>query len=148
MPNEAAVMDALRPLAIPPGEYMVPRCSSHKEMNSPEFKEKLKKGPVLMLTIWPNEPFKMGPSLAQWFVYCVVIGIFAAYVAGRALPPGAEYLQVFRFAGATAFFCYAVASWQASIWFKRSWSNTAKMTLDGLLYALVTAGTFGWLWPQ
>lgn len=147
VPNEDRVMDALRPLGIPPGEYIVPRCSSHKEMKNPEFIEKLNKGPVLMLNVYPNGAFKMGPSLVQWFIYCVVIGIFSAYVAGRALPPGAEYLHVFRFAGFTAFACYSVAAWQASIWFKRSWSNTAKMTLDGLIYGLVTAGTFGWLWP-
>ena len=140
--------NAIRPLAIPPGEYMVPRASSPKDCKNPEFIEKLNKGPVLMLNVYPNGPFSMGKSLALWFVYCVVIGIFSAYVAGRALPPGAEYLHVFRFAGVTAFFCYSVAIWQASIWFKRSWSNTAKMTFDGLIYGLVTAGTFGWLWPR
>jgi hypothetical protein len=47
--------------------------------------------------------------LAQWFVYCVVVGVFAGYIAGRALPPGARYLSVFRFAGCTAFVGYALA---------------------------------------
>ena len=47
-----------------------------------------------------------------------------------------------------AFACYAIAGWQDSIWFKRSWSTTLKNTFDGLIYALVTAGTFGWLWPR
>jgi hypothetical protein len=28
------------------------------------------------------------------------------------------------------------------------WSATLKNMFDGLLYALVTAGTFGWLWPR
>lgn len=147
IPNEDKVRDAIRPLAIPPGEYMVPYCTSAK-MKDPAFVEKLNQGPVLMLNVFPNGPFKMGPSLIQWFIYCVVVGIFSAYIAGRALEPGAEYLEVFRFAGFTAFCCYAVALWQASIWFKRSWSHTAKMTFDGLLYGLVTAGTFGWLWPS
>ena len=148
MPNEERVMDALRPLAIPPGEYMVPRCSSHKEMKSPEFIEKLKKGPVMMLSVWPNEPPSMGKSLVLWFLYVVVVGIFAAYVAGRALPIGAAYLHVFRFAGVAAFLGYSVALWQTSIWYRRPWSITAKMTFDGLIYALLTAGTFGWLWPR
>ncbi len=148
MPNEDAVRDAIRPLAIPPGEYIVPRASSPKDMKNPEFIEKLKKGPVLMLTVWPNQPFAMGKSLVLWFIYCVVVGIFSAYVAGRALPPGAEYLHVFRFAGVTAFTAYSVALWQNSIWYKRSLSVTAKLTLDGLIYALFTAGTFGWLWPR
>lgn len=148
IPNEDKVRDAIRPLAIPPGEYMIPRCNNPKQMKDPAFIEKLKTGPVVFLTVYPNEVFKMGPSLIQWFIYCVVVGVFSAYVAGRALTPGAENLEVFRFAGVTAFFCYTVASWQASIWFKRSWAYTAKMTLDGLIYGLVTAWTFCWLWPS
>jgi len=72
----------------------------------------------------------------------------AAYIAGRALEPGAHYLSVFRFAGATAFFGYAFALMQQSIWYKRAWGTTFKSTFDGLIYALLTAGTFGWLWPS
>ena len=90
----------------------------------------------------------MGTSLVQWFVYSVLVGVFAAYITGRILGPGAEYMSVFRFAGTTAFLCYAVALWQNSIWYKRAWSTTAKSTFDGLVYALVTAGAFGWLWPS
>ncbi|HWO56853.1 MAG TPA: hypothetical protein VNN55_04725 [bacterium] len=148
VPNEDKVMDALRPLAIPPGDYMVPRCNSSAEMKSPEFAEKLKKGPVLVMTVLPNGQISMGKSLVLWFLYTVVVGIFSAYIAGRAQPPGAHYLQVFRFAGCTAFIGYAVALWQASIWYGRSWSTTIKLTLDGLIYGLLTGGTFGWLWPR
>jgi hypothetical protein len=147
VPNESKVMDALRPLAIPPGDYMLPRASSTKEMSSPEFTEKMKKGPVMVLTVMPNAPIAMGPSLALWFVYSAVVGVFGAYVGGRALPVGAEYLDVFRFVGTTTFIGYSVALWQMSIWYKRSWTTTLKSTVDGLVYALLTAGVFGWLWP-
>lgn len=41
----------------------------------------------------------------------------------------------------------ALALLQNSIWYKRKWSSTLKSMADGLVYALVTAGTFGWLWP-
>jgi len=90
----------------------------------------------------------MGPSLALWFLYCVVVGVFAAYVAGRALEPGAHYLKVFRFAGVTAFVGYSLALWQSTIWYKRAWTTTLKSNVDGLVYGLLTAGTFGWLWPK
>jgi hypothetical protein len=76
------------------------------------------------------------------------VTVFAAYVAGRALGPDAHYLAVFRFAGTVAFVGYSLALWQQSIWFKRAWSTTIKSTIDGLLYGLLTAGTFGWLWPR
>ena len=148
VPNEDRVMDALRPLAIPPGDYMIPRPSSREDMRSPEFAEKLKKGPVIVATVIPNGPMSMGRSLILWFLYLVVVSFFAAYVAGRALPVGAQYLRVFRFVGATAFIGYAVALWQMSIWYRRAWSTTIKTTVDGLVYALLTAGMFGWLWPR
>jgi hypothetical protein len=148
MADEDRVMDALRPLAIPPGDYMVPRPSSGKEMRSPEFAEKIKKGPVMLFTVMPNGPMSMGKNLVNWFLFTAVVGLFAAYIAGRALPPGVPYLQVFRFAGATAFMGYTFALWPMSIWSNRAWSATMKATVDGLIYALLTAGTFGWLWPR
>ena len=148
MQNEDKVMDALRPLAIPPGDYLVPRPASRQDMRSPEFAEKMKKGPVALFTVMPNGPMSMGRNLGLWFFYIVLIGVFSAYVAGRALPPGVHYLRVFRFAGVTAFLSYAVALWQMSIWYHRAWSTTIKLTIDGLIYALLTAGTFGWLWPK
>jgi hypothetical protein len=148
VPDEDRFRDAIGPMAIPPGDYMVPRASSMKEMRSPGFVEKMSKGPVLMLTVMPNGPASMASSLVLWFLYSAVVGLFAAYIAGRALPAGAPYLSVFRFAGATAFLGYSAALWQMSIWYRRPWSTTIKTTVDGLIYALFTAGVFGWLWPR
>ena len=148
MPNEDRVRSALRPLAIPPGDYMIPRPASSEEMRSPEFAEKVRQGPNMVVTILPNAAFSMKSNLTQWFLYILVVGVFAAYVAGRALAPGSPYLAVFRFVGVTAFIAYSVALWQMSIWYRRSWSITAKATIDGLIYGLLTAGVFGWLWPR
>ncbi len=148
VPNEDQVMDALRQFDIPPGEYVLPCAGSPKEMKSPEFVEKTKKGPAAFMTVLPGGSSSMGKNLAQWFVYCVVVGILAAYITSRAVDRGADYLSVFRFAGATAFIGYTVALWQNSIWYRRAWSVTLKNTFDGLVYALCTAGVFGWLWPS
>jgi hypothetical protein len=146
LPDEDAVMDALRPFNLPQGEYVMPFANSSKQMNEPGFKARLEKGPVAFLTVFSKD-FQMGKSLALWFLYCLLIGVFAAYMAGRALGPGAHYLEVFRFAGAAAFGGYGLALLQNSIWYKRRWPTTFKSMADSLVYALVTAGTFGWLWP-
>jgi hypothetical protein len=148
VPAEDRVMDALRSFAIPPGDYLVPCPSGPQDMGSPEFVEKMKRGPVMVLTIMPSATPWMGRSLALWFVYCAVVSFFAAYIASRALAPGADYLRVFQFVGATAFIGYTLALWQMSIWYARAWSTTLKSTIDGLVYALLTAGVFGWLWPN
>ena len=148
MPDEERVMDALRPFAIPPGDYLVPLCSSTQEMRSPEFAEKMNKGPVLMVTVFPNGRMNMVRSLALWFAYLLVVSFFAGYVACHALPVGAHYRLVFRFAGITSFLAYCAALWQMSIWYRRSWLTTIKATIDALIFAGLTAGTFGWLWPR
>ena len=101
----------------------------------------------MMLTVMKNEPANLGPSLIKWFLYSIVVGIFAAYVAGRALGPEAHYLAVFRFIGVTSFLGYTLALWQETIWYNRKISTSIKNTFDGLIYALFTAGIFGWLWP-
>jgi hypothetical protein len=148
VPDEDGVLAALGKFNIPPGDYMLPRAADMKAMGSPAFVEKMKKGPVALMTVLPNGPTAMGKSLAMWFVYSLVVSVFAAYVAGRALGPGAEYLAVHRFAGVTAFIGYSLALWQNTIWYKRACKTTLLANVDGLIYGLVTGGTFGWLWPK
>ena len=145
--DEDRAMDALRPFVPGPGDYMLPRCEGPKQMQDPAFVEKLNKGPVVALTVFPNGQFNMGKMLGQWFVYTLVIGLFAAYLAGRTLPAGSAYLSVFRVVGTAAFMGYSLALVQVSIWYGRRWSTTGKSLIDGLVYALITAGMFGWLWP-
>jgi hypothetical protein len=149
VPDEDAVMDAMRGFNIPPGDYVVPQAGSPEVLKSEEFQAKAKEGPVWFMTILPaGDPFAMGGQLAQWFAYCVLVGVFAAYIAGRALGPGAPYLSIFRFAGCTAFIGYGLAHLQRSIWYKQAWSTTLKNLFDALVYGLLTAGSFGWLWPD
>ncbi len=148
LPDEDGMMEALRRFGVPPGDYGFPKPDSPKAMKEPAFLEKWSKGPVGIMTVIPSAPPSMGKSLVLWFVYCVVVGIFAAYIAGRALQPGAPYLAVFRFAGCTAFVGYSLALWQYSIWLAHSWTTTLKSNIDGLIYGLLTAGVFGWLWPK
>jgi len=148
VPAEDQVMEAFRKFGIAPGDYLIPCAGSPKMMKDPSFIEKMKAGPIVVMTVIKGGSTSMGTNLALWFLYTIAISLFAAYITGRALGPGAEYLDVFRFAGCTAFLGYSAALWQNSIWFKRSWKITLKSTFDGLVYSLLTAGTFGWLWPR
>lgn len=148
LPAEDDAMDALRRFNIPPGDYMVPCASGPESMKDPKFLEKMSKGPVVIATFMAGGPIRMGPQLAQWFVYCAVVGLFAAYITSEALPAGTEYLKVFQFAGCVAFTGYTLALWQQSIWYRRSWATTIRYTIDGLLFGLLTGGVFGWLWPR
>lgn len=147
MPDEDKVRAALRPFNVPPGDYMLPMCDGGN-YNSPEFKAKLDEGPNAVLTVLPKGCSSMGLTFVQWIVYLLAVGFFVAYVARVAVPEDARYLSVFRIVGTVAFLAHAAALWPQSIWYRRKWSTTVKSTFDGLLYALVTAGTFAWLWPR
>jgi hypothetical protein len=148
VPDEDGVMDALRPFAIPPGDYVIPNAGGPSGQRSEEFKAKVARGPLAFFTVLPPSAFSsMGGALFQWFVYSLVVSIFAAYLASRTVDPGAEYIVVFRIAGTVAFAGYSLALAQRSIWYHQRWSTTYKTMLDGFIYALLTAGTLGWLWP-
>ena len=148
LPDEPGVMNALRPFTLAPGNYGFPRPDSMKDMQSPEFKEKFRKGPVGFLTVRPSGEVGMGANLVQWFIFSLVVSLFAGYIAGVAFGPGTEYLRIQQVAGCVAFVGYSLAQIPESIWWGRRWSSTIRSMLDGLLYGLLTGGTFGWLWPR
>jgi Flp pilus assembly protein TadB len=148
VPKEDDVLAAFRGFKIPPGDYGMPHPGSMAGMRAPAFIEKMKAGPLVTMTVSPGSEPGMAKNLTQWFIYLVVVGVCAAYLAGRALGPGAPYLQVFRFAGTAAFLAYSLALAQNSIWYRRNWGTTLKSMFDGLIYGMLTAGTFGWLWPR
>ena len=147
VPSEDAVMDALRKFNIPPGDYLMPRPAGRNAMKSPEFQEKFKRGPVVMMTVMSGR-FDMAKQFGQWFVYLLFMGAYAGALAGLVLAPGADHHAVFHVVAVVAFAGYGLALWPLSIWYHRSWSTTAKGTLDALIYALVTAFVFGQMWPH
>jgi hypothetical protein len=145
LPDEDKAREALRGLS--PGLYVMPYCT-HKEMKSPEIQEKYKQGPVGLLTMFPSGPPAMGKYMGLWFVYCLIIGFFVAYLAWHTVALGSNYLVVFRVVGTAAFLAYGVGIISNGIWKGQPWGNVIKEVIDGLVYALLTAGTFGWLWPR
>ena len=149
LPNEEKLLETMRTWGLVPGSfYHFPHCPSHKEMKTPEYQEKLKQGPIGLMTVFPSGPPNMAKYLGSWFAYCLVVSFFVAYLTGRTLAPGTPYLAVFRIAGTVGFLSYGIAHAHASIWEGRAWSTTVKFFFDGLVYGLLTAGVFGWLWPR
>ena len=148
LPNEAEVVDALRKFSLPPGDYMTPKPQSPADMRTQAYQDKMSRGPVMITTILPNGMHGMGAQLGQWFVFCLVVSTFAAYLASRTLPAGTEYLKVSQIASTAAFMGYILAQWSQVVWYRKSVSATIKSTIDALVYGLITGGTFGWLWPH
>ena len=148
LPSEERAMESLRPLAIPPGDYMVPRPQNMDEMRSPAFAEKMQKGPVMVLTVLPNGRTSMGRNLAMWFVYLLIVGALTALVASLELRRGQDFHDVVHVTLVTSFMGYCLALWQMTIWYRRKLGTTIKGTIDGVIYAAITAATFAYFWPR
>jgi hypothetical protein len=146
--KEDEVLDALRRVNLTPGDYGAPHPGSAAGMNDPAFVAKRTRGPVAFMTIAPGGPPSMTSSLVQWFVYSIVVSLFAAYATGVAVGPGTAYMTAFRLVSVTAFMGYALALAQQSIWYRRDWGTTFRSMIDGVIYGLLTGGVFGWLWPN
>jgi hypothetical protein len=148
LPNEDAVRAAIRSGNPLPAQYIIPYCAEMKQMENPEMKQKYTEGPVAVINLMrPGVP-RMGKYLVQWFLFSLVVSFFIAYITAHAIPSGAKYLEVFRIVGAVGFLAYAAGQVPAAIWMGKPWRVAWKEVFDGLLYGLVTAGTFGWLWPR
>ena len=61
----------------------------------------------------------------------------------------AEDLAAKRIAitGTTGFLAYGLGAPLESIWKGQKWGTSLRFLIDGLVYGLLTAGVFGWLWP-
>lgn len=147
VPDEDAVTASMRTSGLSRGLYVFPLCT-HKEMNSPAAIEKYNRGPVGMMIVFPNgRPF-IPKFLALWFGYCLIIAFFVAYLAAHTIAPGTDYLAVFRVVGTAGFLALGLGPLANVVWKGYPWGFVLKEVIDGLIYALLMAGTFGWLWPR
>jgi hypothetical protein len=147
LPDEDKVRAALRSAGLQRGLYVFPFCTP-KDMKSPAMVEKYKQGPVGSITVMPLGPAAMPKFLGLWFAYCLLVSFFVAYLTAHTVAPGTPYLAVFRVVGTAAFLAYGLGALPGGIWKGQMWSMTIMEAIDGLVYALLTAGTFGWLWPR
>ncbi len=145
--NEDEVMSAIANGSPSVGVYTIPHCKDMEAMKNPAIQEKFERGPVGMVTVFPNGMPPMGKLMAQQILHFVVGFLLVAYAASLALPIGADYLVVFRFVATVAFLCFGWAVIPYSIWYGHKWSTGVKFLIDALIYALLGAGTFAWLWP-
>lgn len=144
--NEDEVSAAIRKGNPMPGLYGLPYCTPDA-MKNPQTQEKFKRGPVGMLALRPPGAMNMGATLAQWFGFCVLASLFCALLGMHTLVAGAPFAHVFHVVGLAALMGYAFGSIPNAIWWAHPWVVAIKHIIDGVIYALITAATFAWLWP-
>jgi hypothetical protein len=144
LPDEKSVLAALS--ATPSGQYLAPLLDWSK--STPEERDAMHKGPMALLMLRNPNAFSFGTALTSYFLYTVLISFLVAYITAVMLPSGTHYLRVFRVAGTAATLAYAFRGIPDSIWYGKPWPATLKDIVDGVIFGLLTAGTFGWLWPR
>ncbi|HET9293279.1 MAG TPA: hypothetical protein VFO06_03230 [Gemmatimonadales bacterium] len=148
LPNEDGILGALRSAGVGAGQYNFPHPPTREAMKDPAFIAKCEAGPMGHLIMAAPGKWNMNRQLVRYFLYTLAISFTVGYLASRTLESGAEYLAVFRVVGVAATLAYVGALPPASIWFNRTWGSIRREMFDGLVYGLLTAGVFGWLWPQ
>lgn len=145
--NEDEVRAVIRKGNAAPGMYLLPWCKM-EDMKQPAAQAKFAEGPVGYMILRASGMPNMGKSLGLWFVFCLIVALFAGYIAQHALLIGAPYTHVFRIVGTAAFMGFAFGALPSGIWWGQPWRAVAKDMVDGLIYASITAGTFGCFWPH
>ncbi len=143
LPNEDAVMNALKNANTPPGQYCFPYAACPEDMKSEAHKNKMQAGPRGTLTLWAAPP-NMGVNMLCTLLFFVIANFVIAYLAGMVLPPGAGSEKVFRFVGTAGILTYGTANILNGIWFGR---KMVADIADGIAYGLITGAIFAWLWP-
>jgi len=144
--GEDALQAALRGAA--PGLYAFPAPADPHERGKPEALARWAAGPSGWLSVVPPGPLSMGRNLGLSFLVNLLVSAMVAYLALHALGHGAHYRAVFRLVGTVGALAYAVGPLYEGIWYWKPWRSLAMTALDALLFGLVMAGTFGWLWPR
>jgi len=145
--NEDEVRAAIRRGDPAPGMYVFPHCPM-EDMKKPEAAEKFETGPVGFMLLRANGRPRMGSSLLQWLLLCLVVSLFCALVASAGLPPGADGHRVFHVTALVAFMAYATGSFSLGIWWGQPWRAVFKDAVDALIYAIVVGLVFMPLWPH
>jgi hypothetical protein len=144
--DAAALQGALRELA--PGLYAFPAAPDPKQQMTPEWAARWAQGPSGWLTIAPRRPIRMGRNMALSFLVFLGVAFMAAYTASHALGHAPHYRAVFRIVGTVGTLAFGVGPIFTSIWYDRPWRAYLSDVIDALLFGLVMAGIFGWLWPR
>ena len=148
LPDEAGTLDNLAAQDLPAGQYMFPYAKTPESMKEERVSKAFNEGAAGFITVLPRGIPNMGKNMALSLLFNLLIACAVAYLASVTLAPGADYMAVFRVTAVAAWLAYGTGTVYDAIWFGRPWSGIFKGFGDALIYALLTGGAFGWLWPE
>lgn len=145
--NEDEVGAAMRNGNAAPGLYIIPYCKP-EQMKDPAMQQRLRGGPVGLVTLRHPGVMNMGAFLGQWFAFSLVISLIAALLGIHVMGAGTPFKHVFGVIALSTFLAYGMGTVPNAVWWGHPWKSQIKHVVDGAIYAAVTGAAFGWLWPQ
>ena len=146
--NEDDVRAVIRAAKPAPGQYVIPHCMDMKDMAGEAMLQKFREGPVALLTVRPSGTPNMGKSLGMWFVFCLAVAALAGCIAIGVIPVGkANGQSAGCLVGLISLLTYFGGSVQMAIWMGKPWSAVTKDLLDSLIFSIISALVFMWVWP-
>lgn len=144
LPAEDDLLDLLDAKQVTAAQYLFPYCDDQKQMASAEYKEKVLTRCRGMLILWPTPP-NMAMQILKTLAYFLVAAFLIGYIASIAFPAGeTDKADIFALVFTAGLLCYALSPFPAVFWFRQYF---AMNIVDGVVYALLTAALFTWLWP-
>ncbi len=146
IPNEAEFDEAINKLGIAPGFYMYPNCQNAKDMKSEAFKARWESGPWGTINVMGHQP-NFAMNLLKTFIAYGLITVMVAYISGMALGPGADYMNVFRVVATAGILGHCMGALAGSFFLGTPTRFIVTCFIDGVIFALITAGVFASMWP-
>ena len=143
LPNEDAVRAAINAGQPAPGLYVLPHALSAEECKSEDMQKRFAEGPIGKLMLRAPGAMSVGPMLLQWFLLNLAVAFVAACMAIGSMSGH----HAAHTAGLATLLAYGAGAVSEAIWMGKPWAATLKDLLDALIYAVVTACVFMWLWP-
>ena len=144
--HEQEVMNLVKDLKIPPGNYMFPYADNKAEQGSAEFQTRYQAGPRGCLDVYASADMRLNMVLTVlfFFVTSAVIGYITHFVFQISGPDGETFMNVLRVAGTIGMLTHGSSGVLNNIWFKRrSWTDV----LDGIVFGVLIGLIFAALWP-
>jgi hypothetical protein len=147
IPNETEFDEAMAKLNIAPGHYMYPNCQDAKDMKSEAFKARWKSGPWGTINVMGQQP-NFAINLLKTFIAYGLITTMVAYIAGMSVGPGAEYMHVFRVVATAGVLGHCMGGLANAFFMGTPTRFIFTSFIDGVIFALITAGVIASMWPD
>ncbi|MCH2136499.1 MAG: hypothetical protein MK101_07950 [Phycisphaerales bacterium] len=154
LPDEAGFLEHLKGQNLPAGQYMWPNCQDRKDVNSDAFKARWKAGPWGTLNIMSGQPNFLRNLIGSFILYTLIAFAIAAAIAsvlngvhGAEVLVTCTWCQVFTPSLILAAAGYMAAPLCMDLFMGKQVRFMITQSIDGLIYAGVTALVLTLMWP-